>query len=87
MDRRPPFKFSMIGLNPGDVVYFEHGDIPVTVVSDNTIAYNNEIYTLSRFCKRFMPDEGSEYREYRGPAYFLYNGRTLDDIRKEKEKK
>jgi hypothetical protein len=86
-DRRPPFKFSMIGLKPGDVVYFEHGDIPVTVVSENTIAYDSEIYTLSRFCKHFMPDEGSENREYQGPAHFLYNGRTLDDIRKEKEKK
>ena len=84
-DRRPPFKFSMIGLKPGDVVYFEHGDIPVTVVSENTVAYDSEIYTLSRFCKRFMPGEGSENREYQGPAHFLYNGRTLDDIRKEKE--
>ena len=86
-DRRPPFKFSMIGLKPGDVVYFEHGDIPVTVVSENTVAYDSEIYTLSRFCKHFMLDEGSENREYQGPAHFLYNGRTLDDIRKEKEKK
>ena len=86
-NRRPPFKFSMIGLKPGDVVYFEHGDIPVTVVSENTVAYDSEIYTLSRFCKHFMPDEGSENREFQGPAHFLYNGRTLDDIRKEKEKK
>lgn len=84
-DRRPPFKFSMIGLKPGDVVYFEHGEIPVTVVSENTVAYDNEIYTLSRFCKHFMPEEGSENREYQGPAHFLYNGKTLDDIRKEKE--
>lgn len=83
--RRPPFNFSMIGLKPGDVVYFEYGDIPVTVASENTIAYDNEIYTLSRFCKHFMPEEGSENREYQGPAHFLYNGRTLDDIRKEKE--
>lgn len=84
--RRPPFKFSMIGLKPGDTIYFEHGDIPVKIVSDNTIDYDSEIYTLSRFCKHFMPEEGSEDREYQGPAHFLYNGRTLDDIRKEKEK-
>lgn len=86
-DRRPPFKFSMIGLKPGDVVYFEHGDIPVTVVSENTVAYDNDIYTLSRFCKHFMPEEGSENREYQGPAHFILNGKTLDEIRKEKEKK
>ena len=83
--RRPPFKFSMIGLKPGDVVYFEHGDIPVTVVSENTVSYNNETYTLSRFCKHFMPEEGSENKEYQGPAHFTLNGKTLDEIRKEKE--
>ena len=83
--RRPPFKFSMIGLKPGDVVYFEHGDIPVTVVSENTVAYDNEIYTLSRFCKHFMPEEGSENKEYQGPAHFTLNGKTLVEIRKEKE--
>ena len=83
--RRPPFKFSMIGLKPGDVVYFEHGDIPVTVVSENTVAYDNETYTLSRFCKHFMPEEGSENREYQGPAHFTLNGKTLDEIRKAME--
>ena len=85
--RRPPFKFSMIGLKPGDVVFFEHGDIPVTVVSENTVSYDNEIYTLSRFCKHFMPEEGSENREYQGPAHFTLNGKTLDEMRKEKETK
>lgn len=86
-NRRPPFKFSMIGLKPGDVVFFEHGDIPVTVVSENTVSYDNEIYTLSRFCKHFMPEEGSENREYQGPAHFTLNGKTLDEMRKEKETK
>ena len=85
--RRAPFKFSMIGLKPGDVVYFEHGDIPVTVVSENTVAYENKIYTLSRFCKHFMPEEGSENREYQGPAHFKLNGKMLDEIRKERESK
>jgi hypothetical protein len=33
-----------------------------------------------------MPDEGSENREFQGPSHFLYNGRSLDIIRKEKEK-
>ena len=85
--RRAPFKFSMVDLKPGDVVFFEHGDIPVTVVSENTVSYNNEIYTLSRFCKHYMPEEGSENREYQGPAHFKLNGKTLDELRKEKEKK
>ena len=51
------------------------------------IVFHSTTDTLSRFCKHFMPDEDSENKEYQGPAHFLYNGRTLDDIRKEKEKK
>lgn len=84
--RRPPFKFSMIGLKPGDVVYFEHGNIPVTVASEDTIVYDNNTYSLSGFCKKFMPGEGSEEQEYQGPAHFKQNGKTLDKLRKEMEK-
>ena len=83
--RRPPFKFSMINLKPGDIVVFAPTKIEVKVASDNTIEYNNEIYSLSQFCKEFMPIIGSEHKEYQGPAHFTYNGKTLDKIRKESE--
>lgn len=85
--RRTPFKFSMIGLKEGDKVMFAPSEIEVRVASDNTIEYYGEFYTLSRFCKHFMPDENSDKKEYQGPAYFTYKGKSLDDIRKEKENK
>ncbi len=83
--RRAPFRFSMIGLKVGDVVTFAPRNIQVKVASDRTIKYNGEQYALSRFCKIFMPSENSEDKEYQGPAHFMLNGKTLDDIRKEKE--
>jgi hypothetical protein len=83
--RRAPFKFSMIGLKPGDVVTFAPKKIEAKVVSENTIEYNGTIYTLSGFCKAFMPIENSVSKEYQGPAYFTYKGKTLDEIRKERE--
>ena len=86
-DRRPPFKFSMIGLKPGDTIVFAPNGEEVRINSENTVDYNGQILTLSRFCKIYMPDEDSENKEYQGPAHFTYNGKTLDDIRKEKEKK
>ena len=85
-DRRPPFKFSMIGLKPGDTIVFAPNGEEVRINSENTVDYNGQILTLSRFCKIYMPDEDSENKEYQGPAHFTYNGKTLDDIRKEKEK-
>ena len=85
-DRRPPFKFSMIGLKPGDTIVFAPNGEEVRVNSENTVDYDGQILTLSRFCKIYMPDEDSENKEYQGPAHFTYNGKTLDEIRKEKEK-
>ena len=86
-DRRPPFKFSMIGLKPGDTIVFAPNGEEVRVNSENTVDYDGQILTLSRFCKIYMPDSDSENREYQGPAHFIYKGKTLDEIRKEKERK
>lgn len=85
-DRRPPFKFSMIGLKPGDTVTFAPNGESVRVNSENTIEYDHRIFTLSGYCKVYMPDNDSENKEYQGPAHFILNGKTLDEIRKEKEK-
>ena len=84
--RRAPFKFSMIGLKPGDKIIFAPNGEEVRVNSENTVDYDGQILTLSRFCKIYMPDNDSENKEYQGPAHFTYNGKTLDVIRKEKEK-
>ena len=84
--RRAPFKFSMIGLKPGDTIIFAPNGEEVRVNSDNTVDYDGQILTLSCFCKIYMPDEDSENKEYQGPAHFTYNGKTLDEIRNEKEK-
>lgn len=84
--RRAPFKFSMIGLKPGDTIIFAPNGEEVRVNSENTVDYDGQILTLSRFCKIYMPDNDSENKEYQGPAHFTYNGKTLDEIRKEKEK-
>ncbi|MBR5395593.1 MAG: GIY-YIG nuclease family protein [Bacteroidaceae bacterium] len=84
--RRAPFKFSMIGLKPGDTIIFAPNGEEVRVNSENTVDYDGQILTLSRFCKIYMPDVDSENKEYQGPAHFTYNGKTLDEIRKENEK-
>ncbi len=85
-DRRPPFKFSMIGLKPGDKIIFAPNGEEVRVNSENTVDYDGQILTLSRFCKIYMPDNDSENKEYQGPAHFTYQGKTLWEIRLEKGK-
>lgn len=85
-DRRPPFKFSMIGLKPGDVITFESTGVVVKVASDNTIEYNDEEYTLNRFVTSFLPDEKRiQAGTYQGPKFFTYKGKSLWALRLEKE--
>ena len=85
-DRRPPFKFSMIGLKPGDSVTFESTGVVVKVASDKTIKYNEEEYTLNRFVTTFLPDEKKiPAGTYQGPKFFTYKNKTLWALRLEKE--
>ena len=85
-DRRPPFKFSMIGLKPGDTITFESTGVIVKVASENTIEYNDEEYTLNRFVTSFLPDEKRiQASTYQGPKFFTYKGKSLWVLRLEKE--
>ena len=77
--RKPPFKFSMIGLKTGDEVRFKLADITVTVADDDLIEYEGEKYSLSDFCKKFDPHKN--WKSYQGPKYFTHDGKTLKEIR------
>lgn len=85
-DRRPPFRFSMIGVQVGESVVFNPTGVVVKVAADNRIEYNEKLYTLSGFCSDFMPEQMRVASDaYQGPAYFSYGEKTLDELRKQKE--
>ena len=87
-ERRPPFKFSMIGLKPGDELTFDSSLAKVIVASDNTIEYQGKEFTLNRFVVEYLPEEKRiPAGTYQGPKYFTYNGKTLWQLRLEKEGK
>ena len=54
------------------------------IISDKKIKYKNAQYSLSGFCKEFMPNRSAS-GAYQGPKYFSFNGKILDDIRKERK--
>lgn len=85
---RPPFKFDMTGLMKGDIVIFTPTGVEVTVVDNKNISYKGKTYTLTGFCKEFMPEEKRiDSNAYQGPKFFSYQGKTLWDIRLEREDK
>ena len=85
--QRKPFAFSMIGLKVGDIVTFEPLKLNVKVAGDNKIEHENRLWSLSNFTATFIPDDKRNHSDaYQGPKYFTYGGKTLWDIRMEKEK-
>lgn len=80
------FKFSLIGLKVGDIVTFHnHENVKCKIVDDKRVEYKNEIYSLSNLAQKLLKElEGKQWKSVQGPAYFYYNGKSLSDIREER---
>ena len=84
--KRSRFKFSMCGIKIGESVTFNPTGTVVKVATDDSIEFEGRIYKLSSFVGTYMPEElRNTSGAYQGARYFSYNGKILDDIRKEKE--
>lgn len=87
-EQRPPFDFNMVGLTVGDEIIFDALQIPVKVAGKNKVEYEGRLWSLSAFCGTYLPDEMHNKSEaYQGPKYFSYEGKTLWEIRLERERK
>lgn len=86
--QRPPFDFSMVGLNVGDKVIFDALNLEVKVAGKNKVEYEGRLWSLSAFCGTYLPENMRNHSDaYQGPKYFSYNGKTLWELRLEQEKK
>lgn len=86
--QRPPFDFNMVGLTIGDEIIFDALQLPVKVAGKNKIEYEGRLWSLSAFCGTYLPEDMHNSSEaYQGPKYFSYEGKTLWEIRLEREKK
>lgn len=76
--RRPPFRFSMVGLKPGDAVTFVNDASKVaTVVDDRHVEYEGVTSSLSALAEELT---GAGHA-LQGPLFFSYGGETLSDRR------
>jgi hypothetical protein len=81
------FSFAAIGVNVGDALTFIDGT-KVIAAENNKIIFCDELFTLSGFCKEFMPDEKrTKSNSYRGCAFFFKDGVKLEKLFKEQQKK
>lgn len=81
------FSFDAIGVNVGDALTFIDGT-KVIVAENNKIIFCGELFTLSGFCKEFMPDDRrTKSNSYRGCAFFFKDGVKLEKLFKDAQKK
>lgn len=84
VDDSRKFTFEKIGIEPGDIITFIHGGQRVITIDNNKVVYQGKVYTLSGFCKEFMPDDRrNKANSYRGCAFFAYKGVKLDKMFKD----
>ena len=80
VDHSRKFTFAAIGVRPGDKLTFVDGT-EVVAMDDNKVAYEGSTYTLSGFCKTFMPDaKRNKSNSYRGCVFFYRNGVKLEKL-------
>lgn len=80
----PGFRFPMVGIKPNAKLIFVPTGASVRVVDDKRIEAEGTEYTLSGYCKAFMPAEKRRASEaYQGPKYFSFKGRVLTEIRRD----
>lgn len=81
------FSFDAVGVNVGDKLTFIDGT-EVIAAGNNKIIFCGELFTLSGFCKEFMPDEKrTKSNSYRGCAFFFKDGVKLEKLFKDAQKK
>lgn len=83
---KPAFKFHMVGLNVGDTIIFDATHLPVKIATDDKIEYEGRLWSLSAFTAEFLPEEMQNTSgAYQGSKYFSYGGKTMWQMRLEKE--
>lgn len=80
--RRAPFRFSMVGLAPGDEVAFaKDRSVVATVVDDNHVEFEGVTSSLSALAERLL---GSG--PVQGPLFFTFGNETLVEMRERIER-
>ena len=79
------FTFSSCGIEVGEKVEFVSANNPnsgvsAVVVDDKHVQYNGDTWTLTSLAKELLGTEA----HIPGPDYFVYKGKKINDIRREK---
>jgi hypothetical protein len=80
------FSFSMVDIPVGATLTFSKNELVTSVVVENNkILFQGEERSLSQAALEALRQEGYNWISAQGAAFWRYNGKTLKQIREEKE--
>lgn len=81
-ERKAPFSFARCGIPAGtEIALSGHPEVVATVKDDRQIEYQGEVYSLSSLAQKILQ---TRY-PLQGPVHWIYQGKKLSDIRRERE--
>lgn len=87
-ERRPRFKFTMVGIDKGEILYFRN-DTTITceVFNDSQVLFRGEITSLTNAAYDVLESQGVKWKSGlpQGPNYWCAeSGKTLHELRIER---
>lgn len=83
---RKRFNFSMLDIKPGEILKFKKDNSIICEVHDETqVKFRDKITSLSNSADIILKEMGYEWLSVQGPRWWVYEGKTLSDLRNERE--
>ena len=83
---RTRFNFQMIDIQPGTILKFRKDEtITCEVFDDTKVKFREEITSLSNAADIVLREMGYDWSAVQGPRWWMFEGKTLRDIRRETE--
>jgi hypothetical protein len=81
-ERRSVFNFNMVDIPAGaELIFSRDPNVKATVVDNRNVEFEGEVVSLSVAADRALNQIGIQWKSVRGPAYWMYEGETLDERR------
>jgi hypothetical protein len=87
-ERRSVFSFDMVGIKPGSTLVSAFDEkLTCTVLDHRYVDFEGERISLSNAALKIANRVGYKWSAIQGPRYWLYEGKSLDEMRIEFEEK
>ena len=84
--KRSKFNFGMVNIEPGTILEFvKDNSITCEVVDENKVKFKDKITSLSDAADIVLRDMGYDWAAVQGALWWSYKGKSLRDLRFEKE--